>query len=812
MTRRTTHSHFPGRTQLRRHPSPLLLAAAIGFAVPTWDAHTRNLNGGAHTVQPGDTAEAWVVRASGVLTLAPGAASLGVDLANDSQLIMQQGSSAAGRVVLGNFSELRAEGAALSAGLRLTVSTATLSNSTIENSADAIFLNSLNSASELRLQNTQAYGRDAPGGPSAGLFAAGLGLIELRDGSRLYGDSYGVQMSGRSTSQGGSEFDLLVDGSAVQSGTGPAISIEGQLDQVTANIVVRNGGELIAGNGVLLDISGAHMGTANLTVQDAALEGELRAGAGHALHLSLLDGGRYQGRMQNVASVDVAAGGHWALVEDTSVGALSLGQGGVVVMGEGAGFHALTVAGDFDGNGGTLQFRTQLEGDGAPSDLLDVRGDTRGSAFVAVQNAAGAGALTTDGIELIRVGGASDAVFTLAGRAVAGQYEYFLHKGATGASAGNWYLRSELPAPDPCLADPSLPGCGGVTPPDPCLADPALPGCLPVIPQDPCDVDPSQDACIPVPPTPVLRPEPGAYLANQSAAARMFQMRLQDRSGGALRSDEQRGAWVRIAREQARFTAGGGQLNLQGDTDAVHVGSDVLHWGPQDNARLGLMAGAGRATNRSVSVESGYAAKGKVKGSAVGVYGTWQEDPAGMTGFYVDAWANYAKFRNEVHGDALAPERYDNRAVTASLELGYGIQVVNRARSSIFIEPQLQIIHGEFKGARHVESNGTVVAGNDPGGSQARIGVRMSGHATGVSGNTVAPFLSANWIHRRASNELRFDDEALRGSVPRNSLELKLGAQLQLGRRWTAWGDMGWERGSGDYRSVAGSLGVRAGW
>ncbi|WP_414606744.1 autotransporter outer membrane beta-barrel domain-containing protein, partial [Stenotrophomonas pavanii] len=74
-----------------------------------------------------------------------------------------------------------------------------------------------------------------------------------------------------------------------------------------------------------------------------------------------------------------------------------------------------------------------------------------------------------------------------------------LHKG-TGAD-GNWYLRSQLPAtPEPCAIDPSLPECSLVDPPDPvALVSPAEP-------------------LAPVHPDPVLRPEPGAYLANLQAA------------------------------------------------------------------------------------------------------------------------------------------------------------------------------------------------------------------------------------------------------------------------------------------------------
>ena len=62
-----------------------------------------------------------------------------------------------------------------------------------------------------------------------------------------------------------------------------------------------------------------------------------------------------------------------------------------------------------------------------------------------MNNVRGQGAQTADGIEIVHVGGQSDGNFRLQNRAVAGAWEYFLHKGNAGGTDGNWYLRSELP-------------------------------------------------------------------------------------------------------------------------------------------------------------------------------------------------------------------------------------------------------------------------------------------------------------------------------------------------------------------------------
>jgi autotransporter family porin len=251
-------------------------------------------------------------------------------------------------------------------------------------------------------------------------------------------------------------------------------------------------------------------GTLNLNVGASQLQGTLRADATSQLHAKLSNGAVLTGVMTNVTSttLDTAT---WNMTGNSTIGALSLGNG-TVSLGDGSAFHTLNVAGNFSGADGTIVFNTVLAGDDAATDKLIIGGDTSGTANVRVNNVGGAGAQTDKGIELISVGGASNGQFNLAGRAVGGQYEYFLHKG-TGAD-GNWYLRSQLPTqPDPCVVDPSLPEC------------------------DPVD------------PEPVLRPEPGAYLANLQAAQTMFRLGYHDRHAGQNSAAAPGPAWM------ARVTA-----------------------------------------------------------------------------------------------------------------------------------------------------------------------------------------------------------------------------------------------------------------
>ena len=612
--------------------------------------------------------------------------------------------------------------------------------------------------------------------------------------------------------------NLAVDGGALISEQHGAIWARGG-----ANVSLDNGARVTGGNGVLMAVDaaiaepvrlsldrGAHaLGDIVISAQD--IEDGVPVVAQVALDLE--GGSIWQGATTIVGEMALKGDSIWQMTADSTIKALQIDNATVVLSSPDAGgFNTLTVDGDLASASGRFLFNAVLAGDRSPSDVLHVTGDTQGTADVLVNNLGGAGGYTVEGIQLIRVDGASEAVFSLSGRAVAGQNEYFLFKGGKAdPNDGDWYLRSELPTtPDPCDADPSLPGCTPVVPPDPdpCLADPNAPGCVITLPEQ-CLIDPSLPQCLP--PMPVLRPEPGAYLANQSAAVQMFGMQMHDRNGGTARGLSERGAWARVSRNQADYGVIGNQLTVNGDTDVLQVGTDVFTWGAE-RGQLGVMLGSGRANNTVTSRLTGYSAKGKVEGQAIGIYGSWLQDPAQTTGLYVDAWANHAQFKNSVQGDGLSKERYDSTANSASVEAGYGVQVADGARVAMFIEPQLQLSYTRFSADSHTESNGTVIDGSDADGLTSRVGVRFFGHANTEVGNRVQPFLSVNWIHESSDNGLRFDGERLAGGLPQDRYEAKAGASLLLGRRWSAWGDLGLQRGDGGYKDVSGQIGLRTSW
>ncbi|WP_342354988.1 autotransporter outer membrane beta-barrel domain-containing protein [Stenotrophomonas maltophilia] len=518
----------------------------------------------------------------------------------------------------------------------------------------------------------------------------------------------------------------------------------------------------------------------SFTVNDSRLAGNVTFDPttilNGTINVTLRNKAQIDGRFINVTSASIDSDSTWLMTGDSNVGHLALGNTGTVALGNGTTFNTLNVD-SFNGAGGTLLFNTQLGDDNSATDTLIIKGDSNGQANVRVLNAGGTGAKTDKGIELIRVGGASNAQFDLQGRAVGGQYEYFLFKDATN---GGWYLRSELAGA-----------------PDPCVTDPTLPECKPIDPVDPVD---------PIDPTPVLRPEAGAYLANQFAMDQLLRHGWRDRQGGSTSAVEGVRGWARVDATQSKLSAVEDQLDLRVDRSRLQLGADI---GVFDNGqgRVGLMGTLAWSDATSRSQLTGYSARGKVNGGALGVYGNWSNDA-----LYVDASVQRGQFRNRVQGEGLAEERYDSDIWQSSLEAGYRFGIGQIGRTALSLQPELQLVYTDANTDRHQEANGTVVRSLGDSGLSGRVGLRLQGESRSAAGASVSPYVVTNWYRDGASNGMAFDDEALKAGVPRNRYELNAGARVDFRSGLSAWGGFGVMRGDHGYREATANLSMSYRW
>lgn len=622
------------------------------------------------------------------------------------------------------------------------------------------------------------------GDDAYGLLASGLGGLLTSSGTNntvetLGAGAHGVMVRNRSTS--------TLSGTSVRTSGLGAHAIEARtLGDLTFNLTsgyliatqgisfFSDGGVITAtldgtqviNSGVLIDsrINGVTNGSVSLVAKNLTLNGTVIADATSTANLTLT-GATWNGVANNGTHFDIGSGSLWNMTAVSDIATLrnegtiafSVPSGGV--------FKTLTVHGDYHGDHGTVILNTQLDADNASTDKLIVEGDTSGSTNLTVRNAGGAGAQTlADGIMVVQVDGSSDGVFVQKGRTVGGAYEYFLHKGTVAnASDGNWYLRSEYITPSPL--------------------------------------------------NPILRPETGAWLGNQMAAQSLFVQTLRDRFGEASSStDRQRSAlWMRTVGSKTENQAGG-QLDLDTDMNVVQIGGDVLSLATADHHwYAGLMASYGQARVDAHSKITNYSADGKVDGYSVGAYATWYGQPDESKGPYVDVWAQYGWFDNEVKGQEFTASSYKSNTLTGSVEAGWRLPLFLQQNQHLYLEPQAQVILTRYDADNYVDSTNTSIQARDSGEITTRLGLRLTGLYQ-FTGYRVLPFLETNWWNGGRDNSVAFDDQVVDNGVPSSHYEAKLGAQVEIGENWSIWGHLGAQAGSDSYSRLEGMLGMKYLW
>ncbi|HED4876850.1 TPA: autotransporter outer membrane beta-barrel domain-containing protein [Stenotrophomonas maltophilia] len=785
---------------------PLARCLLVALAVPIGAAWAGDLDGGSAEVVAGDPVEAWRVRNGGTLTIAGGEAN-NLHASENSVLtltgaqITRDPAISQHNVLLEDDASLEASDSVFRGGgisLQSGNASARLVNSQIiipaaeampeltvgvdlfhsPVSAPAINPRAVIDSTYVRVEDALSASRPSNSGIGVRM---GFGEVDIINGSRIDADNVGVLFLGS-----GSPYTntLRVDASTIIARSGAAIRVAPRGEDQRYDITISNDSHMTAGDGNLLLVKAYESGPArgapdiSFNVDDSRLAGNIvhdrTSVPNGTLDVFLRNKAQIDGRFINVTSATIDTDSAWLMTGDSNVGHLTLGSTGTVAVGDGSTFNTLSVD-TFTGNGGTLGFNTQLGDDSSATDKLIIAGDANGQANVRVLNAGGAGAKTDKGIELIRVGGASNAQFDLQGRAVGGQYEYFLFKDATN---GGWYLRSEL-----------------ATTPDPCVADPNLPQCTPIV--DPID---------PITPIPVLRPEAGAYLANQFAMDQLLRHGWRDRQGGSTSAVDGMRGWARVDGTQSKLSAVEDQLDLRVDRSRLQLGADV---GVFDNGRgrVGVMGTVAQSSATSRSQLTGYSARGKVEGGALGVYGNWNSDA-----LYVDASVQRGQLRNRVQGEGLAEERYDSDLWQSSLEAGYRIGIGAIGSTALSLQPELQLVYTDANTDRHEEANGTVVRSLGDSGLSGRVGLRLQGDGHSAAGASVSPYLVANWYRDGGGNGIAFDDEVLKAGIPRNRYELSAGARVEFRSGFSAWGGFGVMRGDHGYREATANLSVAYTW
>lgn len=249
------------------------------------------------------------------------------------------------------------------------------------------------------------------------------GSVSVSERSYVEGATRGISIiDSKRGGYNGPDIDnrVIVDNSVIRGVEGEAIKVLTDEGDPT-DILIRNGSELLAGNGTLLDVEG--ISTTRFTVDNSALVGNLVADQTSNLQVVLQNNARLTGNIVNSNSLALKSGAGWTLAADNQLNTLDL-RGGHISFGEGS-FKTLT-AQTLAGHG-TFAMRIDLnKGEG---DLLKVEGQATGDHRLNVRNT-GAEVINADTQPLLVVDtGGGDARFSMVGgRADLGVYSYSLEQ------------------------------------------------------------------------------------------------------------------------------------------------------------------------------------------------------------------------------------------------------------------------------------------------------------------------------------------------------------------------------------------------
>lgn len=510
--------------------------------------------------------------------------------------------------------------------------------------------------------------------------AAGGGGIQIDQGTAVF--------TGNNTYTG---LTTIANGALLQVGDG------GTTGEIAGDAVID--GTLIVNRSNDWTFAGGMSGTGDLTKKGAGML-TLAGVNSYSGVTAVQDGALKQGVHGGFSSASAYTIGSTGtlMLNNFAATIASLANSGTVDFGDTAG-TALSVAGNYDGNNGTIVINTVLGGDDSLTDIMMVGGDTSGSTMVQVINRGGVGAPTTEGIKIIDVTGQSNGVFSLLGATaktskqvvIAGAYTYGLYKnGISTPTDGDWYLRRE----------------GGDDQPH---YNPGTP-----------IYESFSNILQALNKLPTLQQRVGNRYWNGAAA-----------SEGAGTIIDGRGIWGRIQGTHYRLEANRSTTGLKQDINAfiMQVGIDGQFIETEAGRLIGgFTAQYGKAKNDVISSHG----DGKIDTNGWGVGGTvtWY----GNSGVYLDTQAQamwYDSSLNSVTSRETLNDGNKGFGYGLSAEVGKRIDL----DSEWSLTPQAQLIWSAVRFDRFHDVWGAAVTSDNDNNLNARFGISADYRRAWVAGN-----------------------------------------------------------------------------
>ncbi|EDA5219189.1 autotransporter outer membrane beta-barrel domain-containing protein [Salmonella enterica] len=596
-----------------------------------------------------------------------------------------------------------------------------------------------------------------------------------------------------------------------------------------------------------LMLSGANTYTGDTNVQEGTLwlSGDGTIGEmGSQQAVNVASGATFGGSNGTTVNGKVTNEGMLVFGDSDETGAIFTLNGDLINMGTmTSGSSASTpgntlyVDGNYTGNGGSLYLNTVLGDDDSATDKLVITGDASGTTELYI-NGIGDGAQTTNGIEVVDVGGVSTSdAFVLKNEVNASLYTYRLY---WNESDNDWYLASKAQSDDDDSGGDVTPSDGGDDGGDVTPSDGGDDG-GDVTPSDGGDdggdVTPSDDGgdggdVTPpddggdggdvTPPNgggdvaPQYRADIGAYMGNQWMARNLQMQTLYDREGSQYRNADG-SVWARFKAGKAESEAVSGNIDMDSNYSQFQLGGDILAWGNgQQSITVGVMASYINADTDSTGNRgadgSQFTSSANVDGYNLGIYATWFADAKTHSGAYVDSWYQYGFYNNSVESGDAGSESYDSTANAVSLETGYRYDIALNNGNTVSLTPQAQVVWQNYSADSVKDNYGTRIDGQDGDSWTTRLGLRVDGKLYKGSRTVIQPFAEANWLHTSDDVSVSFDDATVKQDLPANRAELKVGLQADIDKQWSVRAQVAGQTGSNDFGDLNGSLNLRYNW
>lgn len=575
------------------------------------------------------------------------------------------------------------------------------------------------------------------------------GALNMANSAVNTSDGPGLYVDGDALSQ------ASLDNTRLTSGGDSAIKTLGsalKLNLSKGTIVTGGSGDVLQAL-TLKDDKGADIRNSqvNLVADHSILNGNVISDSvRNQVDLNLQNGSTLTGMMQHVSSTILDPTSRWNISGDSDLNTFQLdGQ----ALFDGKNFHTLTVNNGLSGSG-YIGIHARLDGDGSPSDRLNVKGDATGRFTVGITNQGGQGAKTQMGIPVINVAGETkDVTFTQSQPVVAGNYEYFLNQ----VNSHEWYLQSSYKP----VVDPDVP-----------------------------DHDKT------------YRPETGGYLigpylnaAYAYTAAGTYHQRLGARQEGQA-------VWGRIYGRHDIY--GAGRFGYDSTTAFMQLGGDLWQGSvtPDIMARSGVIVTIGdihsnardytRSQRKGLSVNTG-----KINTTAYSLGGYFTAD--NEEGAYLDTVGQVTWYRN--HYKSINNTGQGSYSTLLSAEMGIPFAVSGEFK----LEPQLQLM-GQYLHNGEIRAAGVKVDRSHDVMGQARGGLRLFYDAKDVQ-----PWVQIDMVQRMGNLPgVAMNQETLSPDIHSGWWQLGTGIRGQVNNAVSLYADVTYQHSYGQgVEGYGGNVGMK---